>query len=128
MHGGTPTPPTESAVGVHTAAPDGGLPVVTPEAGDLGSPAVSGADVPGSTSQQGSVSAATRADDVPVPPVPPAPPAPPVPPAPPLGPEGDKTEAYLRWLAKYHPDEFRVRYAQRGGTIVKELLLSMTVQ
>lgn len=34
----------------------------------------------------------------------------------------------MRWLAKYHPDEFRVRYAQRGGTIVKELLLSMTVQ
>ena len=114
--GGTPPPPAGQAAGVHTAAPDGGLPVATPEEGDLGSPAVSGADVPGETSQQGTVSAATRADDSAIPP------------APPLGPEGDKTEAYLRWLAKYYPDEFRFRYAQRGGDVVKELLLSMTIE
>ena len=110
------TSPGPSQEGVHGAAPDRVLPEVIPVEEDRGSPPVCGAVSPGETSQTGNDAAATRADVVFIPP------------APPLGPEGEKTPAYMHWLVKYYPDEFRVRYANRDGTLVRELLESLTLK
>lgn len=109
------TSPGPSQEGVHGAAPDRVLPEVIPVEEDRGSPPVCGAVSPGETSQTGCDAAAARADVV-------------IPPPPPKGLEGDKTPEFMRWLAKYHPDEFRVQYANRGGTLVRELLESLTLK
>lgn len=108
------TSPGPSQEGVHGAAPASVPPGVIPEEEERGSPPVCGAVSPGETSQTGCDAAAARADVV-------------IPPPPPKGLEGDKTPEFMRWLAKYHPDEFRVQYANRGGTLVRELLESLTV-
>jgi len=109
------SPPSPSSEGVHDAAPDCVPSVVTSTEGHRGSPPVCGAVSPDVINQTGSEAAGVRvADTV-------------IPPEPAKGPYGDKTPEYMRWLHKYHPDEFRVRFRDSGGTLVRELFASLPV-